>query len=113
MVETSQTAGTFPDLNTEEALDEAKQKFLEDIHAPSQRHVVAYKTSRIRQALGLWGQCCRPLFHLSWPTVTFCLNINLSYGHKQGGPRRGERGQQQAKSSFRHRPTRSTTLGRC
>ena len=60
MVEASQAAGTFPDFTEDGALDEAKRKFLEDIHAPSQRHVVAYKTARIRQALGLWGRACRP-----------------------------------------------------
>ena len=55
MVEQSRATGAFPDLSEDGALNEAKDKFLEDIHAPSQRHVVLYKTSRIKQALGLWG----------------------------------------------------------
>ena len=53
MVETSTRAGSLPQLDAE-GLQAARANFLEDIHAPSQRHVVKAKLQTVERALAMW-----------------------------------------------------------
>ena len=53
MVEPSSRAGSLPQLDAE-GLQAAKENFLADIHAPSQRHVVKAKVQTIERALAMW-----------------------------------------------------------
>ena len=53
-MERSREAGALPHLDAE-GLKVAKEKFLEEVHAPSQRHVVKAKLQTIEKALAMWG----------------------------------------------------------
>ena len=52
-------SGSFPDM-TQEELDAAKIKFLDDVHAPSHKHVVEAKLKTIQRALALWKSSAFP-----------------------------------------------------
>ena len=51
----SNSAGSFPSLEGDEAKREAVVRLLDDVHAKSHQHVVRYKTDTIAKVLGLWG----------------------------------------------------------
>ena len=53
MVARQRGTGGLPELDAE-GLREAQAKFVEDIHAPSQRPVVKAKLATISKALGMW-----------------------------------------------------------
>ena len=51
----SNRAGAFPLLSSQAELDEAKLDFIDDIHGPSQRHVVKAKMATVEKSLKLWN----------------------------------------------------------
>ena len=53
VVDPARAAGVLPQLD-EDGLREAKEKFLEDVHAPSQRHVVRAKLQTVERAMAMW-----------------------------------------------------------